>query len=337
MTATGGSGGSGAVDGAAGAATATGAVTGVHSVSLQVNAYAGPQGATSGTATASSTATGQNVTSDAAADGGAGISAAGKALATAIGSATVNGAVDASAHTALQPGVLVQDVHADASEGGFTGTGRAVAEAQIGAATPAFVTNLQAVAYATGEPSAANVSAVLSANPHIATAFGASASYFAIGELGGAPLASSAGGGSNTSTTSLSVQVDLTHLANRQDLMVGLYHPVAVGTHVTDVYLDIQANGTDLLHQDFPTAAAAVHYFTDHAFDFGSLAHTSSLGASDTLNVTVTLSVTSSAPGSGFDAGILIGDPPPSDGESAAFGWALAENLDHAGHYDLLL
>ena len=167
--------------------------------------------------------------------------------------------------------------------------------------------NLRGVALISGAPVAANVTSILSANSNIAAAFNTKTpSYFAIAEVGG--RYTSAGTGVETTHSSLDLNVDLTKLAVRHDLLLGLYGGQGFGTGVTDVTLDISANGTNLLHQSFANAADATTYFTNHAVDLGAL--TAPLYASGTLALHVALDVTSTNAGSGFYGNLLIGDPP---------------------------
>jgi hypothetical protein len=187
------------------------------------------------------------------------------------------------------------------------GAATASAQALIGGAAAGFATSGQSLSAANGAPNAASTSAILKANKAIAAAFGAAPSFFEIGELGGA-YAASGGTASQTTTESAEVVVDLTQLAVRQDLELGLFKGTAVGTGVTGVTFDLYADGTDVIHQSFATAAAAVAYFTNHAIDVGSLASGALSG--NTLTLNAVMSVTTSKAGSGFYGGILLGDPP---------------------------
>jgi hypothetical protein len=195
--------------------------------------------------------------------------------------------------------------------------GASVGQAQvaIGGGSPAFVSSGQAVAIDTGAPNAASTSAVLSANPNISTAFGASPTFFAIEELGGAH-ASGGSGGSQTSKSTLILTVDLTQLSVRHDLRVGLYNPVSTGAGFTNLTLDLYADGTDVVHKAFTSVSAAKTYFTDDPLDLGSLA-TGPLSG-NTLTVQAVLQVTTASAGSGFYAGLIIGDPPAGGGHGAA-------------------
>ena len=77
-----------------------------------------------------------------------------------------------------------------------------------------------------------------------------------------------------------------------------------------------------MVNQTFTTLGAAETFFTDHAFDLGSLA-SGPLSAS-TLSLTASLTVTTDTPGSGFYLQLIIGDPPPAASHSSRFAQAMA-------------
>jgi hypothetical protein len=236
----------------------------------------------------------------------------------------------ANASTADTAGALVTGVSTQAGAAGngvsSSGTSVALAQAAIGGTPAAYVSNDQVVALETGAPTAASTSAILAANPVIASAFGASPSFFTVGELGGGH--SSVGTASQTATSEIDFSVDLTQLSPRQDLMVGLYHPTVVAGGFTNLAFDIFVNGSDVIHQVFNTTAAATAYFSNKAIDLGSLAN------GDSLSVRAVMSVTSSAAGGGFDAGLIFGDPLAAPIGSAAvqlFGQYAAAGVSNAG------
>jgi hypothetical protein len=182
----------------------------------------------------------------------------------------------------------------------------AKAQAAIGGASASFLTSGQAVALETGGPNAASSGAVLAANHDIKVAFGSSPVFFAVGELGGGY--SSGGKASQTVTSSFDETVDLTQLAKRRDLVIGLDNGTVAGSGFTSLTFDLFADGNDVIHQTFTSAAAAQSYFTDHAIDVGSLASGALSG--NTLSLQATMSVTTGSAGSGFYGGLIIGDPP---------------------------
>jgi hypothetical protein len=214
----------------------------------------------------------------------------------------------ATAATTLGIGALVTTVQSLASAP-VSGTSSAQAEALIGATAPVFATSSeQALAVVDGAPVLASVTPILTANSNIAAAFAVNPSYFGLGELGGSY--STSGTGSETATGTVNLSVDLTQLASRQDLELGLFDGTALGSGFTNLALTVTGDGTTVLSKSFTTVAAATSYFTNNAIDLGSLA--SGALSSNTLSLSISLSVTTNTAGQGFDAGFLIGDPPAS-------------------------
>jgi hypothetical protein len=117
---------------------------------------------------------------------------------------------------------------------------------------------------------------------------------------------------SQTTTSEVDLTVDLTQLAVRQDLLVGLYHPMATGAGFASLTLDIYVGApstptkTRVLHDVFTSVAQATAFFTNNAIDLGSLATVSG----NTLSLRAVMSVTST--GGTFNAGLILGDPPAS-------------------------
>jgi hypothetical protein len=171
---------------------------------------------------------------------------------------------------------------------------------------------LQGVALETGAPNAASISSVFSANPKIAAAFGASPTIFAMAELGGETV----GRQLKTTTSEIDETVDLTKLASRQDLVIGLYGGAIAGSDVRNITFDLYADGKDVIHQTFSSPSAAKAYFTDNAIDLGSLVVGHPLG-SNTLTLRAVMSVTSGSQLTGFSGGLIIGDPPAASHASA--------------------
>ena len=222
------------------------------------------------------------------ATGGAGVllSGIGTALTTATG---VSGDWSSAADASLRPGKVIQSVSGMTS-GVVDGTSVGKSLAGIGGKAFAISSVLQGVSFIEGAPLSTSTATVLTGNANIRATFGTAPVIFGMGELGGAH--SNAAAGEQTVTSSVTETVDLTQLASRQDLVIGLFKGTTVGTGVTGVTFDLYADGVDVIHQTFTTAAAAKTYFTNHSIDVGSLATGAALGA-DTLTFTATLSVTS--------------------------------------------
>jgi hypothetical protein len=186
------------------------------------------------------------------------------------------------------------------------GKSTAQALAAIGGASATPVSGPQAVAFETGAPNSASTSAVLAANSKISTGFGASPVFFGIGELGGGY--STGGTATQTTNVSFTEHVDLNQLATRKDLEVGLYGGTKLGTGFASMTFDLFADGVDVIHQTFTSAAAAVTFFTNNAIDVGSLASGALSGSNLTLQAV--MSITTTAAGQGFYGNLIIGDPP---------------------------
>ncbi|MGI8841123.1 MAG: hypothetical protein ACR2F8_10155, partial [Caulobacteraceae bacterium] len=291
-------------------------LTGAAAVNAVATATGGAGGALSGAGgAASATLTAQagtGLSAQAIAHGGTGASKAGMATAT-VKAAGASGTFGAFADTSLGAGQLIRSASASAG-GGVDGASTAKAQAAIGGAAAAFSSGLQAIALETAAPDGASSGAVLAANASIAAAFGASPTFFAIGELGGGY--SVGGAASQTVTSEIDETVDLTKLAARQDLPVGLYDGKVKGAGFTGLTFDLYADGMDVVHQAFTSAAAAQSYFTDHPIDLGSLASGALSGNSLTLRAV--LSVTSASGGSGFYGDLILGDPPAAATPAAA-------------------
>ena len=195
------------------------------------------------------------------------------------------------------------------------GGGESQASAVVGGALRSAMAGAQSVALEVGAPSAAATAAVLSANSVIAKKFGATPTFFAIGEFGGAHAG--AGTTSQTATSEIDETVDLTKLASRQDLVVGFYGGAVTGAGVTGVAVDLYADGLHVLHKTFTTAALAQTWFTNNAVDLGSLASGQKLGADD-LTLRAVMTVTTDAGGSGFSGDIIVGDPAGAASPSAS-------------------
>ncbi len=282
---TGGAGGSGATNGAPGAAKSI----------LTINA----------TGYASATVTAQ---------GGGGAGGPGAAVAKAKATGT-SGKFSASANSGgvgVADGLLVTQVSATAS-GAVSGKNKAVVKAAINATPAVFVAAGQAMANITGLPGAASTGAVLNANPAIATTFGANPVFFAMGELGGGHSNSSVGAQSITDTVSL--DVDLTKLASKEDLAIGFFDTTALGTGFSSLSFTLKNGANVLITKTFSSAALAEAFFKN-GMDLGALGTGALAGSS--LALTATFTLATSAAGQGFYTQFLIGDPPPRAAKASA-------------------
>ena len=225
----------------------------------------------------------------------------------------LSGPYDANANTSLAIGQLIQFASADAG-GTVDGAESAKAKAIIGdpsstefAFGPNFEAGGQAVALIDGAPNSTTTTDILAANSNIASKFGASPVFFASGELGGAH-ASSGGTGSQTITDTVSLTVDLTQLPARHDLMVGLFNPTVLGSGFTSLTVDLSVNGASVVHDTLTSVFEVDLFFSDSTVDLSTLDPTAMTGS--TLDVTATVTLTTSSAGQGFYGGFIIGDPP---------------------------
>ena len=159
------------------------------------------------------------------------------------------------------------------------------------------------MATASGAPTATQTSAVLNSQAKIKAAFGSSPSFFSLGELGGGQ--SSANARAESSTTSVTTNVNLADLSPSGDLALGLYDGKLVGSGVTSVSLEVTANGAVLLNDANMSAATALATFSDDGFS-----DLETLGTAGTASLEISLTVQSDSVGSGFYGDFILGDPP---------------------------
>jgi hypothetical protein len=308
--------------GTGGAANASLTVTGAQSVDVQGTAAGGNGGANlygtpgaalgraGGAATAVTRATGVHVIASATADGGHGQTGAGAGTATSTGTGS-SGFSTANASSAYASARLVFSISATASSP-VSGQSTAYAHTAYGGTLPATVSGDQAVAVVTGSPTASSVASILNANSNLKAAFAVTPVYFGVEQLGGGHTASA---GSQTSTSEAILNIDLSQLSSKKDLIVGLFNPVATGAGFTDLQFSIKASGVTI-SKDFTDLASATAYFTNDALDLGSLA-AAPFNANNLLTIDITMSVTTAAAGDSFSAQALIGDPPPASAGAA--------------------
>jgi hypothetical protein len=155
---------------------------------------------------------------------------------------------------------------------------------------------------------------VLNGNSNIKAAFNPpNASFFAIGEVGGAHTRS--GSGAQTDTSAINLTVDLTKLPSRQNLELGLFNGTSAGSGFSRLTFNVVGDGHTLVNRTFNTAAAAVAFFTNDAINLGSLSSGPLSG--NTLNLAITETLATTSPGSNFYGGFLVGDPPAASDAAA--------------------
>ncbi len=324
VTAKGGAGGAG------GQADATSDITAAHALTVKTVATGGAGTGGGGGAAVTSIAHGTVV--DDTAKATTGVSGTGVAISRGakikLKTTGTSGSFKAVSNASLAAGELVTAASTKA-KGTVDGTQAAKTKAVIGGAAPTPDTGA-AIAQLDAAPLAADTTAVLNANPTIATGFGASPSFFALAELGGGYAAS---GGTTTQTTSESLDftVDLTQLANEQDLAVGFYGGTGTGSAgFSSLVFTLTADGTVLLTQTFTTLASAIAFFTDGEMTFGKLG-TGTL-AGTTLDFQAKFTLTTTAPGTSFVGNLIVGDPPgATPASSSRFAQQMAAMTGAAG------
>jgi hypothetical protein len=157
------------------------------------------------------------------------------------------------------------------------------------------------LALVTGAPLAADTTPIIASDPTIAGAIGSDPSFLGLASLGGSHATGSTWSETMTSVADFKIALNSSDLT--KDLVVGLYGGTALGTGVTGVSVDINANGVDV-SKTFTDAAAAANYFNDNAVDLGSLSGTAF--ATGSVNLAITLKVTADAPNSGFFGHLIV-------------------------------
>ena len=247
---------------------------------------------------------------------------------TAVARAMGSGDASAKAKALGTGGAFVAMGVATLSPGGLIKSDSALAQGQVGAKTKAKVGVDLGQAFSTANfafsagvalqdaaPAQASGDAILAANSNISAAFGASPVYFSLGDMGGAY--SAGGATTQTATDTLDLSVDLTQLAIRGDLILGLFDPTIEGTGFSSLTFTLTADGSIVENQTFTTVAAAEAFFTNDAIDLGSLASGPLSG--NTLTLQATLAVSFTTAGQGVYFGLITGDPPPASTALAGF------------------
>jgi hypothetical protein len=216
---------------------------------------------------------------------------------TATAKATENGASGSSSSTALSDAAStnpVTDLQASAYGSG-AGSNETNAIARFGGVGPD-VFNGGAGATIAGSPSASAGAAVLRDYPNIGAAFGSSPTYLGMGELVGSH--SSSGSASETSTSEVQLTINEADFASGGTLELGLYDGGGSNpSGLTGVRLTVTGNGSNLLSAPINTTSD----FTDFAVNLGTL------GTSGTLQLALTLTVTTDAVSADFGANFLLG------------------------------
>ena len=212
---------------------------------------------------------------------GLGVRATSHAFGSAIGT---SGAAAASASSSGdRPGLglpsqsTVDFVGASARR---SGAGSKEADASIrydgSAFDPAAALGLEAVAWASAEPTfdAATAALLGNANAAASITLGGDTALIALGVLGGgAP--SDGVAETETVTSFVDFDIDVSEVSVLDDLQIAFLDPVVRGSGFQSVRLLIEEEGLVILNQTFTSIAAASAFFDDHAFALASPGRTS--------------------------------------------------------------
>ena len=242
--------GGGGLNGASGGdATASSIVIGSATaiVTSTANAAAGLGGVENGAASATAHAIGGSVDATATATAGNNDGSAGAATASLLAEG-VSGHYSANASSLGSSGAL-SALSASVSgdiDGAANRHAKAIgfAAASFGVAVPAFSTGDQGIATEVASPSTAAVGAALADDGKIRKALGASPSYFAIGEIGGARQ--NGGAGSETVDEQLKMTISPGSLVNPKNLLIGFYGDKALGSGFYNLTIAVNVNGLDV-------------------------------------------------------------------------------------------
>jgi hypothetical protein len=203
---------------------------------------------------------------------------------------------------------LITGMQANSSADVDVGTTAAAQSAFLGG-LPTFQSSDAAVAYGVATPGSSAVNAIFAANPLVQAAFGSSPDIYAIGEIGGQHA--SAGTDSETSSANVTVSVNPANLKQDEELTLGFTSGDLLGAAgVTGVSLIVSGGGTQLIDQNFATAAAAQSFFDDNVAR--GLLLLSPGGAATTLNIG--LNVHTDQAGSGLYGDFIVGGVPQATG-----------------------
>jgi hypothetical protein len=298
----GGDGGDGAIGGNGGATWDALTLKGAGTVYAGADAEGGDAGANGqagGDAQAKATAIGNYVQAEADAYGGYGQTVAGIANATATGTGA-SGTVVATTDTGLNDGNLITEVYGNANAV-VDGTNTALSQAGIATTMPSNPGG--AIAYIDALPVAAYAARAEAGAPHTIAALGATPSIVAIGEIGGAH--STLGTDTQTSSATIGLTMDLLQLTSTPDLFLGFYGMSGSSSGITDINLAFQENGATVSTLDYGSTAAAKAALNDIPMDIGSVGSLLAQGSS--VDLQVTLSVTTNHAGSGFSTYLVLG------------------------------
>jgi hypothetical protein len=245
---------------------------------------------------------------------------------TARADAKATGTTGSAQATATSAGGLITNVRGNGITNLPSNTGTAVsaASAAVAQTSPTDTSGKQALAFATGLPTATDVSTRLAGDPNVAATFSQpnARSLGLIYQGGG--YAGQANGLSSSATSIADLSLDITQISNKQFLVLGLLDPVASGAGFDTLRFRVTRLSILVIDQTFATVASAMSYFHDKVVQVGDW--TTGVGSNNILDLRFTLDVTSSQAVSAFSTDFLVGNatiaavPEPSTYLLFAFG-----------------
>ena len=241
------------------------------------------------------------------------ISQPGKANATSIATSTEGAtAADASASgatgqtmaTAQTSGLSILDVQT-ASSGPVAGDSVEVqsrAAVARPAPDPSQFTKLQAVALFTALPLDTDVLSALRANPRVHQNFNVAGEGVGPRSQVLGLLAQGASNTANGATTAVA-SIDLSRLPNNQDLLIGMFKPIASGNGFETLRFQVLVNRITRIDQSFTSLAGADAYFDGNTIDLGPIGG----GGAGPLNLQFEMDISSHS-GQGFEESFIFGN-----------------------------
>ena len=183
---------------------------------------------------------------------------------------------------------------------------------------------LYALAGVVAAPDTAQVASFMADAPNIAEGFEDATSYFAIAQMVGRHNDDVAG--TQTASAWIDFSLDLTALADPQNLLIG-YDGLGYG--FTSLTFTVTADDNVLEDHVWTNLVDAISFFADQYKDYGSVAALDSDG-DDKIDFHIAFEIVTGTAGDIFWGSIIIGDPPPQASPADAYELAHAM-ADHMG------
>jgi hypothetical protein len=183
--------------------------------------------------------------------------------------------------------------------------------------------NAYAIAGVVAAPGATAIDSFMADAPNIAAGFEDATSYFAITQVAG--LHNDAVAGSQTASASIDFSLELTALADPQNLLIGFN---GFGDGFTSLTFTVTADDNVLEDHTWNDLADALAFFADQYKDYGPVAALDSDG-DDIIDFHIAFEIVTGTMGDAFLGNMIIGDPPPQPSAADAFelAHAMAEHM----------